>query len=65
MLVCEVKVRHRKKTSEMMSMLDVGEAIRIGHKMRRDVMIGIGRVLDVEITGVVGKSRPLVVKKDN
>ena len=67
-MMCGVKLRNRKKTSELMSMLEMSEDIVTlvgqsrmrwyGHVMRRDVTVGIRKVLDVDVAGKVGKGRP-------
>ena len=67
-LMCEVKLRDRKRTGELMSKLglccDIVTVVRqsrlrwYGHAMRRDMTCGIRRVLDVDIGGVVGQDRP-------
>ena len=66
--MCGVKLRDRKRTGEVMSMLglcdDIVTVVRQSrlrwycHVMRRDMTNGIRRVLDVDIGGVVEQGRP-------
>jgi hypothetical protein len=67
-MVCGVKLRDRKSSSELMSMVGLSEDIvtlvrksRLrwyGHVMRRDDGVGIRRVLKFEVAGEIGRGRP-------
>jgi hypothetical protein len=67
-MMCGVKLRDRKSSSELMSMVGLSEDIvtlvrqsRLrwyGHVMRRDEGIGIRRVLEFEVAGEIGRGRP-------
>jgi hypothetical protein len=67
-MMCGVKLRDRKISSELMSMVGLSEDIVIlvrksrlrwyGHVMRRDEGVGIRRVLEFEVAGEIGRGRP-------
>jgi hypothetical protein len=66
--MCGVKLKDRKRTSELMLMLELSEDIvtvvgwlRLrwyGHVMKKDLTDGVRRMLDVEIADVVWKGQP-------
>jgi hypothetical protein len=67
-MMCGVKLRDRKSSSELMSMVGLSEDMvtlvrksRLrwyGHVMRRDEGVGIRRVLEFEVAGEIGRGRP-------
>jgi hypothetical protein len=67
-MMCGVKLRDRKRSSDLMSMVGLSEDIvtlvrksRLrwyGHVMRRDEGVGIRRVLEFEVAGEIGRGRP-------
>jgi hypothetical protein len=74
-MMCGVKMRDRKSSSELMSMVGLSEDIvtlvrksRLrwyGHVMRRDEGVGIRRyVLEFEVAGEIGRGRPLIGWKE-
>jgi hypothetical protein len=74
-MLCGVKLRDRKSSSELMSMVglieDIVTLVRksrlrwYGHLMRRDEGVGIRRVLlEFEVAGEIGRGRPLMGWKE-
>jgi hypothetical protein len=67
-MMCGVKLRDRKSSSELMSMVRLSEDIVTlvrksklrwyGHVMRRDEGVWIRRVLEFEVAGEIGRGRP-------
>jgi hypothetical protein len=67
-MMCGVKLRDRKSSSELMSMVGLSEDIvtlvrksRLrwcAHMKRRDEVVGIRRMLEFEVAGEIGRGRP-------
>ena len=72
-LTCGVKLRDRKRTSELMSMFGLCDDIvtlvaqsrlrRYRHVMRKDVTYGVRRLLDVDITVYYVSGRPRLERR--
>ena len=73
-MMCGAKLRDRKRSSDLMSMVRLSEDIvtlvrksRLrwyGHVMRRDEGVGIRRVLEFEAAGEIGRGRPPIGWKE-
>lgn len=67
-MMCGVKVKDRKSSMELMSMVGLNEDILTlirrsrlrwyGHVLRRNEGVGIRQVLEFEVEGVTGRGRP-------
>ena len=67
-MMCGVRLRDKKSSSGLLTLLGLGEDILTvvkksrlrwyGHVMRRDETVGIRRVLEVEVSGAMGRGRP-------